>query len=183
MLRRPDRPRRRRPSRGAGGIDAIEARVKALAALLRREVGNSSAPACTATTTSPRWSVSFGRWRARPSRYDPGRSSGDPACARYGTAGVAVRPTPPADKSSSLQRSSPNDVGTACDELFSHPIISPVDMFETSDDGLPVSRESSDHERTGATNIHAHHRSPAKFGHAAHQCGPAENLDVRAQFS
>src|SRR5712692_4263059 len=37
----------------------------------RAESTPSSAPACTTTTTSPRWSASFGQWRARLSRYDP----------------------------------------------------------------------------------------------------------------
>src|SRR6266480_1123076 len=35
------------------------------------ESTRSSAPACTTITTSPRWSASFGQWRARRSRYNP----------------------------------------------------------------------------------------------------------------
>jgi hypothetical protein len=56
-------------------------------------------------------------------------------------------------------------------------------MFETTDDGLPVGSESSDHERTRAANVHAHHVSPVEFSDAAYQCAPAENFYVRAQFS
>src|SRR6266542_5825795 len=52
------------------------------------ESTRSSAPACTTTTTSPRWSASFEQWRARLSRGRTCRPEPCSACR------VPVRGTP-----------------------------------------------------------------------------------------
>src|SRR5690348_3711119 len=64
-----------------------------------------------------------------------------PAGSRTATA-ASPGPIPPVDKSLLSLRIGPNDVGTAGGELFSHPIVSPVEMVEATDDSLPVSPES-----------------------------------------